>query len=84
MATPGLGTINYLVGAWIELEAGVKFLHVRLQGRRAGRGGSGAAGEVAFGVAALSSNQPQIDGGLVRVLAVSTPERSTWTRAGRR
>jgi len=75
MATPGIGTINYLTGAWIELESGVKFLHVPYKGGAPAAAAAGS-GEVAFGVAALSSNQPQIDGKMVRVLAVSTPERT--------
>jgi tripartite-type tricarboxylate transporter receptor subunit TctC len=75
MGTPGVGTINYLTGAWIELETGVKFLHVPYKGG-APAATAAASGEIPFGVAALSSTQPQIDAGLVRVLAVTTPKRS--------
>jgi tripartite-type tricarboxylate transporter receptor subunit TctC len=75
MGTPGVGSINHLTGAWIELVTGAKFLHVPYKGG-APAATAAASGEIPFGVAALSSTQPQIDAGLVRVLAVTTPTRS--------
>ena len=75
MSTPGTGSVNHLAGEWLGLAAGVKFLHVPY------RGGAPAmvavaAGEVPFGVAAVSSAMPQIKAGRVKVLALTTAKRS--------
>ena len=75
MSTPGTGSINHLAGEWIGLSLGVKFLHVPY------KGGSPAAvaiaaGEVPFGVAAISSAMPQIKAGRVKVLAITTAKRT--------
>jgi tripartite-type tricarboxylate transporter receptor subunit TctC len=75
MSTPGTGSINHLAGEWIALSAGVKFLHVPYKGG-APAAVAVAAGEVPFGLAAMSSAMPQIKAGRVKVLAITTARKS--------
>jgi tripartite-type tricarboxylate transporter receptor subunit TctC len=75
MSTPGTGSVNHLTGEWLGLAAGAKFLHVPYKGGAPAMTAV-AAGEVPFGVAALSSALPQIKAGRVKVLALSTAKRS--------
>ena len=75
MSTPGTGSINHLVLEWMNLNTGVKFLHVPYKGGAPAITAT-AGGEVPAGKAALGSAMPHIKSGRVRVLAVTTAERS--------
>jgi tripartite-type tricarboxylate transporter receptor subunit TctC len=75
MSTPGTGSINHLVLEWMNLAANVKFLHVPYKGGAPAITAT-AGGEVPAGKAALGSAMPHIKSGRVRVLAVTTGERS--------
>jgi tripartite-type tricarboxylate transporter receptor subunit TctC len=75
VSTPGTGTINHLVLEWMNLNTGVKFLHVPYKGGAPAITAT-AGGEVPAGKAALGSAMPHIKSGRVRVLAVTTAERS--------
>jgi tripartite-type tricarboxylate transporter receptor subunit TctC len=75
MSTPGTGSINHLVLEWMNLAAKVKFLHVPYKGGAPAITAT-AGGEVPAGQAALGSAMPHIKSGRVRVVAVTTPNRS--------
>ena len=75
MSTPGTGSINHLVLEWMTLNTGVKFLHVPYKGGVPAITAT-AGGEVPAGKAALGSALAHIKSGRVRVLAVTTAERS--------
>jgi tripartite-type tricarboxylate transporter receptor subunit TctC len=75
MSSPGTGSVNHIAGEWAGLAAGAKFLHVPYRGG-APAATAVAAGEVVFGVAAISSAMPQIQAGRVKVLALTTSQRS--------
>jgi tripartite-type tricarboxylate transporter receptor subunit TctC len=77
MGTPGTGSINHLAGEWFGLGAGVKFLHVPYRGGAPAMTAT-AAGEVPFGVAAISSGLSHIQSGRVKVLAVTTGKRAAF------
>jgi tripartite-type tricarboxylate transporter receptor subunit TctC len=75
VSTPGTGSINHLVLEWMNLNTSVKFLHVPYKGGAPAITAT-AGGEVPAGKAALGSALPHIKSGRVRVLAVTTAERS--------
>ena len=75
VSTPGNGSINHLVLEWMNLTTGSKFLHVPYRGGAPAITAT-AGGEVPAGKAALGSAMPHIKSGRVRVLAVTTAERS--------
>ncbi|MCC6888404.1 MAG: tripartite tricarboxylate transporter substrate binding protein [Hyphomicrobiales bacterium] len=75
VSTPGNGSINHLLLEWMNLTTGVKFLHVPYRGGAPAITAT-AGGEVPAGKAALGSAMPHIKSGRVRVLAVTTAERS--------
>jgi tripartite-type tricarboxylate transporter receptor subunit TctC len=75
VSTPGTGSINHLVLEWMNLNTGAKFLHVPYKGGAPAITAT-AGGEVPAGKAALGSAMPHIKSGRVRVLAVTTAERS--------
>jgi tripartite-type tricarboxylate transporter receptor subunit TctC len=75
MSTPGTGSINHLVLEWMNLAAKVKFLHVPYKGGAPAITAT-AGGEVPAGQAALGSAMPHIKSGRVRVVAVTTANRS--------
>jgi tripartite-type tricarboxylate transporter receptor subunit TctC len=75
VSTPGNGSINHLVLEWMNLTTGAKFLHVPYRGGAPAITAT-AGGEVPAGKAALGSAMPHIKSGRVRVLAVTTAERS--------
>jgi tripartite-type tricarboxylate transporter receptor subunit TctC len=76
-ASPGVGTWNHLAGEWFQSEAGIKLIHVPYKG-----GGPAAvalaAGDVQVGIVSISSAQPFLDGGKIRVLAVMTKNRAKF------
>jgi tripartite-type tricarboxylate transporter receptor subunit TctC len=75
VSTPGTGTINHLVLEWMNLVTGAKFLHVPYKGGAPAITAT-AGGEVPAGKAAMGSAMPHIKSGRVRVVAVTTAERS--------
>jgi tripartite-type tricarboxylate transporter receptor subunit TctC len=77
MATPGIGSINQLAFEWMGLGTGVKFLHVPYKGG-APASTALAAGDVPLGVLAISSVNPFLQNGKIRVLAVTTAKRSSF------
>ncbi len=76
-ASPGVGTWNHLAGEWFQNEAGIKLIHVPYKG-----GGPAAvalaAGDVQVGIVSISSAQPFLDSGKIRVLAVMTRNRAKF------
>jgi tripartite-type tricarboxylate transporter receptor subunit TctC len=77
MATPGIGSINQLAYEWMGLGTGTKFLHVPYKGG-APASTALAAGDVPLGVLAISSVNPFLQNGKIRVLAVTTAKRSSF------
>jgi tripartite-type tricarboxylate transporter receptor subunit TctC len=75
VSTPGVATINHLVLEWMNLVTGAKFLHVPYKGGAPAITAT-AGGEIPAGKAAMGSAMPHIKTGRVRVLAVTTTERS--------
>ena len=75
VSTPGTGSIQHLVLEWIGLATGAKFLHVPYKGGAPAITAT-AGGEVPAGSAAVSSAMPHISSGRVKVVAVTTAERS--------
>ena len=72
-ASAGVGTLNHLAPEWIAMEAGIEIRHIPY------RGGAPAAtavagGEADVGVLALSSVQPFVDSGDIKILAVARAE----------
>ena len=73
-ASPGPATTNHLTGELFGDAIGAKLVHVPY------RGGVPAAqavvaNEVLFGVIAISSAQPFVQGGTMKILGVASPER---------
>lgn len=77
IASPGIGSINQLAFEWMGLGTGTKFLHVPYKGG-APAATSLAGGDVPLGVLAISSVNPFLQGGRIRVLAVTTAKRSSF------
>ena len=77
MASPGIGSINQLAFEWMGLGTGTKFLHVPYKGG-APASTSLAGGDVPLGVLAISSVNPFLQNGRIRVLAVTTAKRSSF------
>jgi tripartite-type tricarboxylate transporter receptor subunit TctC len=77
IASPGIGSINQLAFEWMGLGTGVKFLHVPYKGG-APASTSLAGGDVPLGVLAISSVNPFLQNGKIRVLAVTTAKRSSF------
>ena len=77
IASPGIGSINQITFEWMGLGTGTKFLHVPYKGG-APAATSLAGGDVPLGVLAISSVNPFLQGGRIRVLAVTTTTRSTF------
>ena len=75
VSTPGTGSIQHLVLEWAGLATGAKFLHVPYKGGAPAITAT-AGGEVPAGSAAISSAMPHITSGRVKVVAVTTAERS--------
>ncbi len=77
IASPGIGSINQLAFEWMGLGTGTKFLHVPYKGG-APASTSLAGGDVPLGVLAISSVNPFLQNGKIRVLAVTTAKRSSF------
>jgi tripartite-type tricarboxylate transporter receptor subunit TctC len=76
VATPGYGSINQLVLESMALNTGTKFVHVPYKGG-APAAQALMAGDIPLGILASSSVAPHVQAGRVRVLAVTTGQRST-------
>jgi tripartite-type tricarboxylate transporter receptor subunit TctC len=75
MGTPGYGSINHLVLESIQLNTGTKFVHVPY------KGGAPAvqalvAGDIPLAIIASSTAAPHVASGKIRILGVTTGERS--------
>ncbi len=75
VATPGYGSINQLVLESMALNTGTKFVHVPYKGG-APAAQALMAGDIPLGILASSSVAPHVQAGKVRVLAVTTAQRS--------
>lgn len=75
-ASPGVGTWNHLAGEWLQSELGIKLLHVPYRGGGPA-GVAVAGGDVPVGLIAISSAMPHIKSGRMKVLALSTKQRSS-------
>jgi tripartite-type tricarboxylate transporter receptor subunit TctC len=75
MGTPGYGSINHLMLESISLNTGTKFVHVPY------KGGAPAvqalvAGDIPLAIIASSTAAPHVASGKIRILGISTGERS--------
>lgn len=79
-ASAGAGTWNHLAGELMASETGVKLIHVPYKG-----GGPAstavAGGDVPIGLLSVSSVLPHIKSGKVRVLAVTSKQRSEFDKS---
>jgi tripartite-type tricarboxylate transporter receptor subunit TctC len=75
VGTPAYGSINQLVLESMALNTGTKFVHVPYKGG-APAAQAVAAGDIPLGILASSSVAPFVAGGQMRVLAVTTAQRS--------
>jgi tripartite-type tricarboxylate transporter receptor subunit TctC len=75
VATPGYGSINQLVLESIALNTGTKFVHVPYKGG-APAAQALVAGDIPLAILASSSVAPHVASGRVRVLAITTAQRS--------
>jgi tripartite-type tricarboxylate transporter receptor subunit TctC len=74
ICTPGYGSINQLVLESIALNTGTKFVHVPYKGAPAAQ--ALVAGDIPLGILASSTVAPYVPSGKVRVLAITTGQRS--------
>jgi tripartite-type tricarboxylate transporter receptor subunit TctC len=75
VATPGYGSINQLVLESIALNTGTKFVHVPYKGG-APAAQALVAGDIPLGILASSTVAPHVPSGHIRVLAITTAQRS--------
>jgi tripartite-type tricarboxylate transporter receptor subunit TctC len=75
VCTPGYGSINQIVLEWMALNTGTKFVHVPYKGG-APAAQALMAGDIPVGILASSSVAPGVQGGKIRVLAVTMAKRS--------
>ena len=74
-ASAGIGTVPHLACEYVNKVAGTKIIHVPYRDVNSGMMATvGNVTQMFFGVA--TSAKPQIDSGVLRGLAVSTPQRS--------
>ena len=77
VGSPGQGTVNQIVIAWVGLNTGTKLQHVPYKGS-APAANAVAGGEIPLGMLASSSVAPLLPTGRVRVLAVASAKRSKF------
>src|ERR1700687_4527950 len=75
VGTPGYGSINQLILESMALNTGTKFVHVPYKGG-APAAQALVAGDIPLGILASSTVAPHVPSGKIRVLAVTTGERS--------
>jgi tripartite-type tricarboxylate transporter receptor subunit TctC len=75
VCTPGYGSINQLVLESIALNTGTKFIHVPYKGG-APAAEALVAGDIPLGILASSTVAPHVSSGKIRVLAITTGQRS--------
>jgi tripartite-type tricarboxylate transporter receptor subunit TctC len=75
VGTPGYGSINQLVLESIALNTGTKFVHVPYKGG-APAAQALVAGDIPLGILASSTVAPYVPSGKIRVLAITTGQRS--------
>jgi tripartite-type tricarboxylate transporter receptor subunit TctC len=75
VGTPGYGSVNQMVLESIALNTGTKFVHVPYKGG-APAAQALVAGDIPLGVVASSSVAPHVASGKIRVLAITTGQRS--------
>jgi tripartite-type tricarboxylate transporter receptor subunit TctC len=75
VCTPGYGSINQLVLESIALNTGTKFVHVPYKGG-APAAQALVAGDIQLGILASSTVAPYVPSGKIRVLAITTGQRS--------
>ena len=74
--SPGIGTSAHLAGEAFAMMAGVKMLHVPYKGANEALVGV-VAGEIDVGIPTVTTSLPLVNQGKLKVLAVSTPKRSS-------
>jgi tripartite-type tricarboxylate transporter receptor subunit TctC len=74
-ASPGNGTVAHLTGEMFQHAAGVKFIHVPYKGAAQAIPDL-IGGRVTFFMASIETAMPQVKGGNIRALAVSSLKRS--------
>ncbi|CAH1649636.1 ABC transporter substrate-binding protein [Hyphomicrobiales bacterium] len=76
-ASAGTGTWNHLAGEWLQVDTGLKLVHVPYKG-----GGPAstavAGGDVPIGLLSVSSVMPHLKSGKIRVLAVTSKQKSRY------
>ena len=76
-SSAGTGTWNHLAGEWWQMETGTKMVHVPYKG-----GGPAATavagGDVPVGLVSISSIMPHVKSGKVKILAVTSKEKSDY------
>jgi tripartite-type tricarboxylate transporter receptor subunit TctC len=72
----GLGSVSYLAGELFQRTAGIEFVHITYKGSAPG-GAAIASGEVQLGFVDAAVAMTHARSGLVRLLAVTDPKRST-------
>jgi tripartite-type tricarboxylate transporter receptor subunit TctC len=80
ISSPGTGTFNHVTIEQLGLKAGIKLLHVPYRGG-APAATAVAAGDIPFGLLAISSVVPFLQSDRVRVLAITTSRRSSFNPA---
>ena len=75
IGTPGYGSINHLILESISLNTGTKFVHVPYKGG-APAAQALVAGDIPLAIVASSIVAPHVPNGSIRVLAISTGQRS--------
>jgi len=75
VGTPGYGSINQLVLESMALNTGTKFVHVPYKGG-APAAQALVAGDIPLAILATSSVAPHVPSGNVRILAITTAQRS--------
>lgn len=78
-SSPGNGSINHLAGEWFSAEAGIHLLHIPYRGG-APAAAAVASGEVALGVIAIPAVMPHLQSGRVKILGLTTAQRSQYNR----
>lgn len=75
-ASPGNGTVAHLAGEMLQHAAGVKFIHVPYKGAAQAMPDL-IGGRVSFYMSSLETAMPQIKGGNIRAIAVTSAKRSS-------